>query len=343
MSGVTKLLIISLVAGALLFLAIGDVVFGDEYDDLEVGLQSYWKLDESSGNASDAVGVVTLTNNGTVPYNSGYGKINNGTDYNGTDQYLYNASVAKTASISVSVWFFATDGNQGTVVGFEEAGDNRYWKLNVSDNGATGKLQIGMRSSSGNYKFWTTDNTFSYGAWHHFVVTQVGASTPIAYIDGSVSALTVIYDVGTYADWNGSVPFALGRRGATSSDYFDGYIDEVGLWNRPLLSSEVTLLYNDGAGDQYPFVAPATPTPTPTSTPDGDSSESLETGTFSYSWSCVSSGSLDSCTASGSFANFMSDTEDLLAVVGWSLVLFLFLFSAWFMYSVLASHHLTRG
>lgn len=42
-------------------------------------------------------------------------------------------------------------------------------------------------------------------------------------------------------------------------------------------------------------------------------------------------------------ATDMTDTNELLGVVGWSLVLFLFLYSARFMYKVLASHHLTRG
>lgn len=53
-------------------------------------LVSYWKLDESSGNASDSVGSNTLTNNGTAGYASG--KINNAVDFGTGDNLFFNCS-----------------------------------------------------------------------------------------------------------------------------------------------------------------------------------------------------------------------------------------------------------
>ena len=40
----------------------------------------------------------------------------------------------------------------------------------------------------------------------------------------------------------------------TSPEEFDGIMDEVGIWNRVLSDSEITELYNGGAGLTYPFV-----------------------------------------------------------------------------------------
>ena len=53
-------------------------------------LVSYWKLDESSGNAADSVGSNTLTNTGTATYAAG--KINNGVVVNGSSQRLDSAA-----------------------------------------------------------------------------------------------------------------------------------------------------------------------------------------------------------------------------------------------------------
>jgi hypothetical protein len=39
----------------------------------------------------------------------------------------------------------------------------------------------------------------------------------------------------------------------TNALFFDGTIDEVGIWNRSLSSSEVSELYNGGSGASYPF------------------------------------------------------------------------------------------
>ena len=52
----------------------------------------------------------------------------------------------------------------------------------------------------------------------------------------------------------------LGTRGfGGASQYFAGTIDEVGIWSRALTSTEVTSLYNGGAGFQYPFVTASGP------------------------------------------------------------------------------------
>jgi len=52
--------------------------------------------------------------------------------------------------------------------------------------------------------------------------------------------------------------FALGKNLPTNSAGFPGTIDEVGVWNRVLTSSEVASLYNTGTGFQYPFTATTT-------------------------------------------------------------------------------------
>src|SRR4051812_17693022 len=59
---------------------------------LETSLVAHWRLNESSGNATEASGAgYTLTNTNTVPYATG--KFSNGAAFTGTDQRLSNSSV----------------------------------------------------------------------------------------------------------------------------------------------------------------------------------------------------------------------------------------------------------
>ena len=79
---------------------------------LLTGLVSYWKLDESSGNAADAHASNTLTNNNTVGYSAA--KINNGADYGAgnTNKYLRNSGDLignyQADIFSISLWLNIT-------------------------------------------------------------------------------------------------------------------------------------------------------------------------------------------------------------------------------------------
>jgi hypothetical protein len=46
---------------------------------------------------------------------------------------------------------------------------------------------------------------------------------------------------------------------ATGGLETSGMVDEIGYWERDLSSSEVTTLYNAGAGLTYPFISAAQP------------------------------------------------------------------------------------
>ena len=52
------------------------------------------------------------------------------------------------------------------------------------------------------------------------------------------------------SQFNGTAPFTIGNFVGL---FYDGLIDEVGVWNRALSGSEVAELYNGGSGDPYPF------------------------------------------------------------------------------------------
>lgn len=213
-------------------------------------LVSYWKLDESSGNAADSVGSNTLTNNNSTAYATG--KINNGIDFeSSSSNYLSITDAAQSgldlgANFTISLWYkpesyaanhyiigkYVATGNQRSYLLSREAGNTLFY---ISATGTSTITSL------------VCTPTFTNGVWYYIVVT-FNAGTLTMYVDGT----SVGSSSGHSTPYNGTAEFTIGR--ANGGDYTDGIIDEVGIWSRTLTSDEVTELYNSGNGYQYPFV-----------------------------------------------------------------------------------------
>jgi hypothetical protein len=206
-------------------------------------LVSYYKLDESSGNAADSVGSATLTNSNTT-YDTG--KINNGAISNGTSSRLYGTLPVDpdnyNAGFSISGWFYF---NTNT---------NNQFALIIAESASWGSIIIGNDTSKLYYRFGTgvnpnghlTSTATPTGSWNHIVITHAGTSDKM-YLNGSVIDSST---GGTLAN-NGTTLNLLSNSGVNL--FMDGKIDEVGIWTKELTSTEVTELYNSGTGLQYPF------------------------------------------------------------------------------------------
>jgi hypothetical protein len=90
-------------------------------------------------------------------------------------------------------------------------------------------------------------NTFEPGQWHHIVVVVDSSGNGKLFVNGGQE--------GTWSNGtNSSVNrFSIGQEWdgsgtAKASDFFDGKIDEVAVWNVALSAADVTALYNSGNG-----------------------------------------------------------------------------------------------
>lgn len=219
------------------------------------GLISYWKLDESSGNASDATGNGNTLTNTNVTYSAG--KINNGANFNGSNSNLSTGdnSNLRPSSVTVSYWVKTTQGGNHLV---KKSSGNGGWeaysvKNDSSNNDVSSRVQLtGSPSFS---DIVTNTVNIKDGNWHMVTMSYTSGSHKI-YIDGiervSSSPSGNIFYVESRRFVLGSSWNTVGYEG-----YFNGQIDEVGVWNRALSGSEVSELYNGGAGLSYPFTPPA--------------------------------------------------------------------------------------
>lgn len=211
---------------------------------LLTGLVSYYKLDESSGNAADSVGSYTLTNN-SVTYAAA--KINNGAVFNGSSSKFDASSGALPASgdFSISFWYYGNSAS-GLIFG-DWIGAKRNIFIYATSNSIALYRGGGDATQSASP---TTSTTISNNTWTHVVFTQSG-TTGTVYINGTSNATSNLTYTGGASTGN-TVNFGYYNNGSPSA-YINATLDEIGTWNRALTSTEVTSLYNAGTGLQYPF------------------------------------------------------------------------------------------
>ena len=209
------------------------------------GIQAYWKLDESSGNAADATGNGNTGVNTSVTY--GAGALNNCGIFNGSALLDCGSSSTLANNVtgySVSAWLQIADHTQTQFYiadwGTTPSGNENFaiWTNGGADFGTR------FSDSAGTYYTSNSGVTPTNNTWYHVVATYNGISL-IIYVNGTAhsQAVTAVPHVGG--------DFQIGARGNSSLN-LNGKIDEVGVWNRALSSTEVTTLYNSGTPLAYP-------------------------------------------------------------------------------------------
>ena len=214
-------------------------------------LISYWKLDESSGNAMDSVGTNTLINNNNVSYGSGI--INNGADFglSNVNKYLSYGGPITASNYSVSFWVkLNSEISSGTYTFFGWNSVQTGVSVSAGYKYNSGARKIYFERAENFVGFDDADYAVSLGAsvWHQLVYVYDG-STVCGYLDGS--QVTSISSASGATSWS-DTQMSLGC-GINSNDHIPGSfssikIDEVGIWSRALSSAEVSLLYGNGNG-----------------------------------------------------------------------------------------------
>jgi hypothetical protein len=232
------------------------------------GIVSYWKLDESSGNATDSHGPNNLANSG-VTYQAG--KINNGALFDsGSDTLLITDGAQSgldfSTEFTISCW---VKFNSLPVYGASES-----WLVSKWQNPPAGSasyclsleahpitygdymITIGTSTDGNSIRNASYGKTsYNTGLWYHIVA--VYDSGAISVYRDNVALSVQVGSAVFYPIRNGAASFRVGCGYLGSALRLDGMMDEVGVWGRALTIQEVSKLYNNGTGLQYPFVRPA--------------------------------------------------------------------------------------
>jgi len=181
-------------------------------------------------------------------------------DFDGTNDYVAADGVTSNLDSStglpftVSAWAYPDTTVSGTtaccskreaIFAFNKTG-NSDENLNMLYFAQDGSTQKFYHHGTGNNNYTGTSNTFESGQWYHIALIVDSSGNGKLYING-----------GQEATWsNGSNTsvnkFSIGQEydgtGSTATDFFDGKIDEVAIWNVALSAADVTALYNSGDG-----------------------------------------------------------------------------------------------
>ena len=212
---------------------------------LTTDLVSYWKLDTSNNTQPDSVGSNDITVEGGT-YNAS-GKINgcykmDGGDGSGMDTGW--TGLDTSASHTYSFWSKDSNTlNVSQMIKQTPKADNEGARIY-----AIGTNKIYAKMKSGGISYYAKSNqVYTANVWHFVVYTYDETNMKI-YVDGVLQQTT---EATGYNDITNNV--LITRALETYDNNFDGYIDEIGMWERALTYTEVKQLYNAGHGLQYPF------------------------------------------------------------------------------------------
>lgn len=217
---------------------------------IATGAVAYWNFD---GNFADWFGDFDGTARGTSPIEfvsgkSGFGqaiKLLGPSDSGGANQFVEITGgqpddlAFAGGSMSVSAWF-TVDAWDKSWQALVAKGESRNWRIHRSNAedvmgfaaGAAGDTPAGT-------------GAVADGQWHHLVaIKDAAANTSSLWIDGVLDAS--LASVGALAS-NGQ-RMMIGENPDARNRYWHGLIDDVAVWNRPLLESEVAQLHASGAG-----------------------------------------------------------------------------------------------
>ena len=166
---------------------------------------------------------------------------------NGSDEYAFHSHSTdfQPEDWSLQAWVdpsaLPSSGNNMWFVS-----KHQVYRIGLVNTGGTTKINGEMRYDGSWQKLAGTTITNTSGGWYHIVLTFDDlANDFILYINGNNVAENLGYNGSTN---NNNSSFVIGNRNASSTQWYNGIIDEVAFWNTELSSSAVSALYNSGSG-----------------------------------------------------------------------------------------------
>ena len=200
------------------------------------GLLAWWGMADATdattnGNTLTAFGLTSTTDR--------FGTTNAAYSFNGTSSYLTRSSIGHTftqaGSFSVSIWIKRVNNVTGNVaiMSGTTTSLNFIWLVQCD---AT-KAIFGTNKQQSAW-FWTNASTnYVINEWEHYVGVYT-ANTMTFYRNGFLQGTTT----NTHTNVNQAIlPIWIGR--GVSGNYFNGSLDDIGIWNRALTPNEITVLY----------------------------------------------------------------------------------------------------
>lgn len=220
-------------------------------------LTNLYAVYKAENNANDSLGAYNGTAQGGLTYSTG--KSGDAFTFNGSNAYvgLPNNSMNFTGDFSISVWsnFQGVSGTVQTLLGnLTYDGTYSYGYILSYYNQ---DLTFQIRNISGNISLsYSTSALFN--SWNNVVITRKASTGTKIYINGNLVTSNLDTRNPSYAATM-TPSIGAANYGPTYSNLVQYYcdnntkLDELGIWNKELTTTEITELYNTSAGKFYPY------------------------------------------------------------------------------------------
>lgn len=199
-----------------------------------------YDVNDSSGNNYNGIAIHGANTESNTIAGGGIGRVGN---FNGNDDYIQqdkdNIYETLNTTASLSFWIKTEQPGDSTqwrapgVIGMEESGggDDIFWGW-IDEKG-----KIGI--DKGNTAGAKSDSPINDDNWHHVVLTRDSSSGETqVYVDGEFNS-----EVTSESGDVGNSFSSIGR--IENSQDFNGYLDEVKIFDKVLSASEVSNIYAD--------------------------------------------------------------------------------------------------
>ncbi len=219
----------------------------------ETGLVGYWKMGESSW---DGTAGEVIDSSGNSHHGRAYGGATTVApgkygshcgSFDGTDDYIDCRDIVgfeRNNAFSAEAWISVTSTARNLIVSKQtDAPNYRGWGFYILN----GQVYVIIANVPFNSIQARTSGVFNDGNWHHVAFTYDGSSNANGihiYIDGNEDSV-VTYNALSDTILNSVNCQISGRDGANY--VFEGYVDEVAIYNRALSAQEIGDHYKRGA------------------------------------------------------------------------------------------------
>lgn len=207
------------------------------------GLVGYWPF---NGNANDESG---NGNNGTVISgllsNDRLGNANSSYYLNGQNDYITVPSVSSILPnrLTLSVWIKIPSNYSGNN-GIGPIIRARFYGYILWFDSLNGSIIHILHHNSSSTTTTNTPSNINDNQWHQIVGSFDGTNNKL-YLDGQLISTDTTTLSNLYYVSDGPVVFGRdGNNTSASTAMYQGWIDDIGIWNRALTQQEITAMYN---------------------------------------------------------------------------------------------------
>ena len=208
---------------------------GSAWADLTDGLVAHWKLD---GDANDSAGNNHGTIHDAIPTT---GQIGNALEFDGDGDYVDFGDIDEfefgDKAFSISAWFYTNgsyvENERAIITKYNYANLGRQWRL--LDN-STGYIHFYTSPDGSTHETLSSQNDGYHNQWVHVVGVRNG-SMKYLYINGILDNTGATQGVVTGK--SSKVYVGCWESPGGKGRFFNGFIDDIRIYNRALSAEEV--------------------------------------------------------------------------------------------------------